>query len=308
VLVIPKSFCQVSSEVLIKSIVLNTMSGIKVGVETVKSKLDRNEDLEILNWLTPIDYDAQQSDYIRRRQPETGQWLLDSKEFQTWLQTSKQTLYCPGIPGAGKTILTSIVVNDLIKLPQNNPNIGIAYLYCNFRRQEEQKAEDLLASLLKQLSQGQSSLPDSVRALYNQHKQKQTRPLFDEIARTLQSVATIYSRVFIAIDALDECQVSDGCRSRFLSEIFNLQVKCGANLFATSRFISEITEKFNGSTLLEIRASNEDVRKYLKGHMSQLPSFVSRNVDLQEEIMTEIAQAVDGMYVPSETFRTYYVN
>ncbi|KAI9782389.1 MAG: hypothetical protein M1839_005262 [Geoglossum umbratile] len=277
--------------------VLDTVSRTGANVETMRSKFDRIEDLEILHWLTPIDYDAQQSDYIGRRQPETGQWLLDSEEFQTWLQTSKQTLYCPGIPGAGKTILTSIVVNDLIRQLQNNPNIGIAYLYCNFRRRGEQKAEDLLASLLKQLSQGQSSLPNSVRALYDKHKQKWTRPLFDETARTLQSVATIYSRVFIAIDALDECQVSDGCRSRFLSEIFNLQVKCGANVFATSRFIPEITEKFNGSTSLEIRASDEDVRKYLKGHMSRLPLFVSRNVDLQEEIMTEIAQAVDGMFL-----------
>ena len=33
------------------------------------------------------------------------------------------------------------------------------------------------------------------------------------------------SRVFIVIDALDECQASDGCQARFLSEIFNLQVK-----------------------------------------------------------------------------------
>jgi Cdc6-like AAA superfamily ATPase len=264
----------------------------------MRSKVDRIEELEILNWLTPIDYDTQQNDYIRRRQLGTGKWLLDSEEFQTWLQTSKQTLYCPGIPGAGKTILTSIVVDDLIRWPQGNPNVGIAYLYCNFRQQEEQKAEDLLASLLKQLSQGQSSLPDSVRDLYDQHKQKRTRPLFDETARALQFVAAIYSRVFIVIDALDECQVSDGCRSRFLSEIFNLQAKCGANIFATSRFVPEITEKFNGSTLLEICASNEDVRKYLKGHMSKLPSFVSHNIDLQEEIMTEIAQAVDGMYVP----------
>ena len=112
-------------------------------------------------------------------------------------------------------------------------------------------------------------------------------------------MAAMYSRVFIVVDALDECQVFDGCRSRFLSEIFNLQVKCGVNVFATSRFIPGITERFNGSTSLEIRASGEDVRKYLEGHMSQLPSFVSCNVDLQEEIVNKIVQAVDGMYVHS---------
>jgi hypothetical protein len=112
----------------------------------------------------------------------------------------------------------------------------------------------------------------------------------------------MYSRVFIVVDALDECQVSDGCRSRFLSEIFSLQAKCGINIFATSRFIPEITEKFNGSTSLEIRASNEDVRKYLDGHIFRLPGFVVRNPELQDEIKTEIVRLVDGMYVVSFSF------
>jgi hypothetical protein len=38
-------------------------------------------------------------------------------------------------------------------------SIGIAYIYCNFRRQDEQKIDDLLASLLKQLAESQPSLP-----------------------------------------------------------------------------------------------------------------------------------------------------
>jgi hypothetical protein len=266
--------------------------------------LDRKEDLEILDWITPVDYGPQHSDFLSRRQLGTGQWLLDSEQYQAWLKTSAQTLFCPGIPGAGKTILTSIVIDDLTTRHQNDPSIGIAYLYCNFRQGDEQKAKDLLASLLKQLSQKRPSLPDSVKAVYDQHKDKRTRPSIDELSRAFRSVSAMYSRVFIVVDALDECQVSDGCRSRFLSEIFSLQVKCGVNVFATSRFIPEITEKFTGSTSLEIRASDEDVRKYLEGHMSQLPSFVSRNVDLQEEVVTKIVQAVDGMYVASHALRT----
>ena len=205
----------------------------------------------------------------------TGQWLLDSAEYHSWVKNEKQTLFCPGIPGAGKTILTAITIDDLTTRFQTDPDIGIAYLYCNFRRQDEQKADDLLASLLKQLSQTRSSLPDSVKALYDQHKNKRTRPSFDEISRTLQSVAAMYSRVFIVIDALDECQASDGCRTRFLKEIFKVQTKSGANIFATSRFIPEITERFQGSISLEIRASEEDVRRYLDGHMFRLPGFVS---------------------------------
>ena len=89
----------------------------------------------------------------------------------------------------------------------------------------------------------------------------------------------------------------DGCRARFLSEIFHLQTTAGANLITTSLFIPEITEKFKGSILLEIRASKQDVRSYIDGHMSYLPSFVERNLDLQEEIKTEIVAAIDGMYI-----------
>jgi hypothetical protein len=155
----------------------------------------------------------------------------------------------------------------------------------------------LLASLIKQLAESQPSLPGTVTELYDRHKTKRTRPSLDEISRSLQVVTTLYSRVFIIVDALDECQISDGCRQRFLSSLFNLQAKCGANLFATSRPISSIEKEFEGNSKLEIRASEEDVRKYLNGHLFRLPGFVARRPELQEKIKTDIVKAVDGMYV-----------
>ena len=170
-------------------------------------------------------------------------------------------------------------------------------MYCNFRRQEEQKIDDLLASLLKQLAEGQPSLPGTVKELHDLHKTKRTRPSLDEISRSLQAVTTLHSRVFIVVDALDECQVSDGCRQRFLSEMFSLQANHKANLFATSRFIPEITTKFQGNILLEIRASKEDIGRYLEAHMRHLSSFDDWNRQLQDKIKVTIADAVDGMYV-----------
>jgi hypothetical protein len=113
----------------------------------------------------------------------------------------------------------------------------------------------------------------------------------------LHAVTALYLRTFIIVDALDECQSDDGCRTRFLSEIFDLQEKYGASLFVTSRFIPEITKKFDGTASLEIRASDEDVRRYLTGHIPRLPfpSFVRRDLELQEEIKTDIITAGDGM-------------
>ncbi|KAK3372636.1 hypothetical protein B0H63DRAFT_514004 [Podospora didyma] len=191
------------------------LEAIKKGVSDVARKADSiirhqhsEEEQKILDWLTP------------RRQPGTGQWLLDSEKFQAWLSTEQQTLFCPGIPGTGKTILTSVVVDELITRLGNDKSIGVAYLYCNFRRQNEQTAKSLLESLLKQLAEGSPSFPEALKSLYDKHQKTRTRPLFDEISRTLQSVAAVNSRVFVAVDAVDECQASNGCRSKFLSEIF----------------------------------------------------------------------------------------
>ena len=62
--------------------------------------------------------------------------------------------------------------------------------------------------------------------------------------------------------------------------------------------MTEVMQEFGRCLSLEIRASDEDVRRYIDGHMSQLPSFVLRNHDLQEKIKTEITKTFDGMYVP----------
>jgi hypothetical protein len=269
-------------------------------VKLLREQHDRNHmtiSNIVLNWLTPIDYGPQQTDYIKRRQPGTGKWMLDSAEYQTWLRTKGQTLYTPGIPGAGKTIIAAIVIDDLYSRFQCDSSVGIAYLYCDFRRQQEQRTEDLLTSLLKQLSQKRFPLPDGVQDLYDQYKDQPKRPSRDEIAKALHSVSALYSKVFIIIDALDECEVTDGCRARLLSEVFRLQVKADTNLFATSRIIPEIQESFEESVTLEIRARDEDVEIYLANHMTRLHSFVSSDMHLQEMIKTTIAKAVDGMCV-----------
>lgn len=296
----PKDIDELRDRISTNIAFLNAFNG-RLTRDNVAKLVRHQENQEwqaICEWLTPINYAAQQSDFLNRKQEATGQWLLDSIEFQLWLETDKQTLFCPGIPGAGKTILTSIVVDYLNTKFHDNLSIGIAYLYCNFRRQHEQKLEDLVTSLLKQLVQELPSVPESVKSLYDQHKDKRTRPSLEEILKTLHSVTAKYSRVYIIIDALDECQVLERCRSRFLSSIFNLQTKTGVKLFATSRPILNIEKEFKGCLSLDILASDTDIRRYLDGHISQLPTFVSKKPNLQAEIKTEIVKAVEGMYVP----------
>lgn len=210
----------------------------------------------------------------------------------------RMTLFCPGIPGAGKTVLTSAVVDYVEEKFQLDQSVGIAYFYCNFRQRDEHTLDNLLASLLKQLLDSRGPLPGSVQSLYDRHRRKSTRPTLRDLSKVLLDVASEYSRVFVLVDALDEYQISDRSVDKMLSEIFHLQKSCNVSYFATSRHNPNIESAFENCLRLEIRADTDDVRRYLLGHLDQLPSFVSQNPRLQSEIIDAIVNAVDGMQVP----------
>ncbi|KAL7951679.1 nucleoside phosphorylase domain-containing protein [Trichoderma barbatum] len=155
----------------------------------ISEVLAKNKDhQETLEWITPIDYAPQQRDYTKIRQPETGRWLKDPDEYRNWIGSDKHTLSCPGVPGPGKTIMTAT------------------------------KVEDVLGNLLKQLTQGQATIPDCIQTMSAKFK-----------------ICLLYSKLFIVVDALDECQAADGCCKSFSSENFMLQAGTTINTFATAR-------------------------------------------------------------------------
>jgi hypothetical protein len=266
---------------------------IEANVDTMKSKLARKEDYDLLNWITPDDYGPLQSDHFRRRQAGTGEWLLNSMEFQRWLKTSQETLFCHGIPGAGKTIWTSIVINHLTRRTFEDRSLGVAYAYCNFQRKDEQTVDRLLSSFLKQLSERLPTIPGEVSDLYNQHKTGRTRPSLEEISRTLHSVAIKYSSVFILVDALDECRGLE--RNKFILEIFSLQARCGINIFATSRINGEIERLFSDAISLEIRARDHDLGIYLDERL-RLQQLDVLDDNTKIEIKRTVVDASGGMY------------
>jgi hypothetical protein len=248
----------------------------------------------IVEWISPTNYPAQQSDIIGRRQKGTGQWFLGAPEFARWLDEPKGTLFCPGIPGAGKTMVAAIAIDHLLQSMQSN-SIGVAYVYCDYKAQEEQNASSMLAAIVKQLVQARPLVAEPVERLHKKHYDCGTKPSIEEIFKTAQEVVAKYSTIYIVIDALDECRDRDGTGRLFLGRLQALRAGKDIRLLATSRFIPEIEAELKGAETLEIQASNEDVRRFVAGQMYRLPQCIQQDSSLQKMVEEKIAERTDGM-------------
>jgi hypothetical protein len=269
---------------------------IKAGVHAIQQDQDRQRHHIIADWLSTTDFPAQQSDFIARREVGTGQWFLDSPEFTKWLCTPKETLFCPGIPGAGKTMMAAITIDHLSTTTESDA-IGIAYIFCNYKAQADQNTTSLLAPILKQLVQARPSLAEPVSRLYEHHSSRRTKPSLEEIFAALQIVVKNLTRVYVVVDALDECSDRDGTRSRLLAKLRDLQREADVHLMVTSRCIPDIENEFRLVPTLEVRASDADVKRFVEGHIYRLPRCIQRDNELQGFMEDKIVEAVDGMLV-----------
>ncbi|XP_014561714.1 hypothetical protein COCVIDRAFT_85693 [Bipolaris victoriae FI3] len=268
------------------------VSVVQSGVNTIQQNQDSAKHSRLLNWISASDYPAQQSSIMKHRQEGTGQWFLDTYELAHWINESKATLFCPGIPGAGKTMIAAITIDHLLNTAQNTSH-GVAYVYCDYKAREEQDISNLLGAILKQLVQSQLSTADCLERLYLKHTNRGTKPSLDEIYSTLQDVVASYQSVYIVIDALDECH--GGTRCQFLAKLRDLQATHDVHLMATSRFISDIEDAFSTGPSLEVQASREDVKRFVAGQTHRLSPCIQQDIELQERVQEKIANAAGGM-------------
>ncbi|KAF3085253.1 hypothetical protein TWF103_002183 [Orbilia oligospora] len=280
------------------------MDAVSDAIGGVASMQQEGQHREIFRWLSPIDPFARQSDFLRRRQKGTGEWFLEAPQFKEWLEGKEKVLFCPGIPGAGKTMIASIVSDNLKAVRDQdaarNVRTGVAFIYCIYNEREQQSLDDILASILVQLVLGQPVIPESIQRLYKSHRKGENPRLsLDEISKEITSIIKCYSRIFIVIDALDECRDND-IRKSLLSKVFELQTVSDMRLMVTFRpgAILEALIK----TRIEIRAQNEDLEIYLRNQMSKLPDVVTENYELQNKIKDRISYLARGMFLLAQLY------
>ncbi|KAF7540028.1 hypothetical protein G7054_g1691 [Neopestalotiopsis clavispora] len=255
--------------------------------------------MKILDWISKTHYGDGQSDNLKQWHPTTGQWFLDSEQYQSWFKTKGKTLYCPGIPGAGKTVMSAVVIQSISHYISNNPNIGLAYVYFTFTQQIEQTMEHVLATLIMQLLRRRTSLPDHVRKLHESHSKNGTRPSHDELFDTLRRVLSDYERAFIVLDALDECGTVGQRRTGVIKDILKLQHETGVNILTTSRPVHEIAFRFPDDghiSILQISAKQSDMRLVLRSRLESQDQELFDS-SFAQHVASRVAVVADGMFL-----------
>ncbi len=191
-------------------------------------------------------------------------------------------------------MLASLVVDHLQQMPVVE-NFVTAYVYCDYRRQEEQTSINLIASVTKQLLHHQSWAPERVLKMYQHHHSRGTRPNFEEMLEMLGSSMSSFSRIYLIVDALDELGNGDQVRRHLIGRLRSLQDLHPFSLMTTSRYIPSLALDFHQPVCMDVRASSEDIEKFVEGHISDLPNCVRRTMGLQEVITSAIVNSVDGM-------------
>ncbi|KAI9777066.1 MAG: hypothetical protein M1839_009117 [Geoglossum umbratile] len=271
---------------------------LRVGQERQESRHWDQESQNVMAWLSPLNFSAKQSDVFGRHQEGTGEWLLGADAFKNWLDGSERTLWCPGIPGAGKTVLASIIV-DYLQQSCGQGNSAATCVYCSYGEQQDQTPTNLVASILQQLIQREGHVSSELMGVYQHHTAKQTRPTINECSKLLQAEVLGYSRVFVVVDALDEC--TEGTRDSLLTELRGIHPTI--SLLVTSRHIPTIEREFGNVARLEIQANDGDIRLYLESRIKKegrLKRHVAADPALRDTVINTILARAKGMFLLAE--------
>ena len=261
------------------------------------------EDQEFLQQLSKLDFTAKQKDSYSKRHADTGQWLLESPEFQTWRQSEvgqPSVLWCPGNPGVGKTIITSIAVNHIIEATSGRKD-AVAYIYCDYANSLTLSVAEQLGSMVRQLTV-QTSHAETISELRTFLGQiAKTRNMTEEeLCSWMERLSRGFDMVYIFVDALDECpEIS---RDKLLTRLQQFSLK-NIRVFLTGRHNVDVKATISQAMTAEIVAANHDVAAYLKSRIEEnkkLVRITSKDPKLKQQILDKIVIQADGLFLLAE--------
>ncbi|KAH6903943.1 hypothetical protein BKA70DRAFT_1193996 [Coprinopsis sp. MPI-PUGE-AT-0042] len=247
--------------------------------------------LEILNSLSLPNFRDMQLDTLSKATAGTCLWFTAGEMFLFWIGKGR-ILWGIGIPGAGKTILVSIVIRDLEWREEAwGDTICVAYVY--LRYSEPLTVRDVLESLVKQIVERHIDLVPMVQGLYAKHKQERTKPTQEDLMGALAGFVQRGKVLFFVLDALDEMRAED--RPILVRLLSSLDVK----IFITSRPLETLQQQFPQAQVFKIAASPSDLDLHIKHFLQHCPDLVAllEGTDFEGRIVDAVHRKSGGMFL-----------
>ncbi|OCL02208.1 hypothetical protein AOQ84DRAFT_349486, partial [Glonium stellatum] len=157
--------------------------------------------------LGPPDYEADHNRASKQRFSASGDWILQTPDFLNWLNPQNQscsTLYMHGMPGAGKTILVSRIIDDLRSRIAAS-KAPLLFFYFKHKEETKNSMAGMLRAILVQLLYQDDTLIEHFYQKCCSISPSELRTL--SVLKGLAQESLKSQRCcLIVLDGLDECR------------------------------------------------------------------------------------------------------
>ncbi|KAH0541723.1 hypothetical protein FGG08_003815 [Glutinoglossum americanum] len=272
------------------------------GVAELRVGQEDDQREKIHRWLSAPDPSLNHNEAREKRQAQTGAWFIGSKQYTNWKTNPNSFIWLHGIPGCGKTILSSTVVEDVLHHCDHDSSLAVAYFYFDFNDIEKQQHEKMIRSLITQLSMQCASTPKVLESLFSSKMNGNQQPMASELLMALRQMIQNCSETFIIVDALDECKE----RQDLLTDIEEIaEWKTGKlHILATSRRERDIEEGIehlvNDGDKICIQSTlvSEDISTYVRERLQtdrRLKRWQNKP-EAKQEIEETLTKKAEGVF------------
>jgi hypothetical protein len=276
--------------------------------------LSEQEELQVmLEWLGALDPSVKHNDVSKRRAKDTGLWLLESNAFEVWRDSAMSSLWLHGIPGCGKSVLSSVAIEHIKHCNAlRRRNGALAYYYFDFSNVTTSKSEFMLRSLVAQLSTWKGKPPAALASCARKHfattryhgdglavyRDGIAQPPTQDLVEILRGIAEEYEEVYLVLDALDECMDREQLLG-ILGNILTWQAN-GLHIFLASRCTPDIAALFNLKVAHTVEATAENVGRdidlFIQEQLEMHPKLRKWPAGLRSEIQNSLVGGAQGMF------------
>ena len=211
---------------------------------------------DALTWLAVDDQEDELDRLSSRCQPDTCDWLFKHAKIVSWTtdEPSGLLLWLKGIPGSGKSVLCSQLVNHL----RTAEDCTVAFYFCNSYSNQNHCLQ-ILKSIAAQLLRSHRETASYVVQEFANQGQK---PSITKLRKLLANMQRKKTR--IVVDGLDEIEGSE--HSQVLAELDRLTKSKDAacKVLVSSREDSTINKVLRQKATLSLTEEQEDICKAIQ--------------------------------------------